>query len=90
MYRCHWIKRYLTRESRQEDHGYTHTKHPLQMMQIPWKLDLMYIRIIFYNDFFEVYKSKTLEGQTAIKNALEITENSPYLLMTKRMPLFVE
>lgn len=44
----------------------------------------------FYNDFFEVYKSKTLEGQTAIKHALEITENSPYLLMSKKMPLFEE
>ena len=44
----------------------------------------------FYNDFFEVYKSKTSEGQTAIKHALEITENSPYLLMSKRMPLFEE
>ena len=44
----------------------------------------------FYNDFFEVYNSKTLEGKTAIKHALEITENSPYLLMSKRIPLFVE
>jgi hypothetical protein len=44
----------------------------------------------FYNDFFEVYKSRTSEGKAAIKHALEITENSPYLLMSKRIPLLAE
>ncbi len=44
----------------------------------------------FYNDFFEVYKSRTSEGMAAIKHALEITENSPYLLMSKRIPLLAE
>ncbi|MDE0043876.1 MAG: c-type cytochrome, partial [Candidatus Poribacteria bacterium] len=44
----------------------------------------------FYSDFFEVYKSKTPEGQMAIKQALEITENSPYLLMSKRLRLSEE
>ena len=44
----------------------------------------------FYNDFFEVYKSKTTEGQIAIKQALEITENSPYFLMSKQIPLYAE
>ncbi|MDE0505941.1 MAG: c-type cytochrome [Candidatus Poribacteria bacterium] len=41
----------------------------------------------FYNDFFEVYKSKTPEGKLAIKQALEITEQSPYFLMSKQIPL---
>ena len=44
----------------------------------------------FYNDFFEVYKAKTPGGQIAIKQALEITENSPYLLTSKRIRLSEE
>lgn len=44
----------------------------------------------FYSDFFEVHKSKTSEGQMAIKQALEITENSPYFLMSKQIPLYTE
>lgn len=44
----------------------------------------------FYNDFFEVYKSKTSDAQAIIKHALEITEDSPYFLMSKQIPLFTE
>ena len=44
----------------------------------------------FYNDFFEVYKAKTPDAQMAIKQALEITEDSPYLLMSKRIQLSEE
>ena len=44
----------------------------------------------FYNDFFEVYKSKTSDAQAIIKHALEITEDSPYFLMSEQIPLFTE
>jgi cbb3-type cytochrome oxidase cytochrome c subunit len=41
----------------------------------------------FYNDFFRDYRTSRWEAQVEINKAFQITEESPYLLLTKRMPL---
>jgi hypothetical protein len=41
----------------------------------------------FYNGFFKAYQAQDGNAQQSIDKALENTEKSPYLLLTKRIPL---
>ena len=41
----------------------------------------------FYNGFFKIFRAKSPEAQQHIVEAIETTEQSPYLLLTEQIPL---